>query len=235
MLEFLKNRKILVIVAHPDDEVLGIGGTINLLVKQGAFVKVVILGEGITSRAKNRNIQKDKHKLLQHKKNIEDAKDYLSYHELSVYDLPDNRFDSIPLLEIIKIIEKEKKDFNPDVIFTHHNGDLNIDHKKTFEAVYTAVRPTENEAVKTLICFETMSGTEWASPSEPKKFSPNFFIELSENEIYNKTKAMNCYKYEKRDFPHPRSSKAIINRAISWGVTIGKNYAEPFQIIRIIS
>ena len=91
---------------------------------------------------------------------------------------------------------------------------LNIDHKKTFEAVYTAVRPTENEAVKTLICFETMSGTEWASPSEPKKFSPNFFIELSENEIYNKTKAMNCYKYEKRDFPHPRSSKAIINRGI---------------------
>lgn len=235
MLEFLKNKKILVVVAHPDDEVLGIGGSISLLVKKGAYIKVVILGEGITSRALNRDINKDKNILLKHKKNINDAKKKLGYHDLSVYDLPDNRFDTVPLLDIIKIIEKEKEIFQPDIIFTHNNGDLNIDHQKTFEAVYTAVRPLENEVVKMLICFETMSGTEWTSPSEPKKFTPNLFIELSEEEVLIKTNAMNCYEFEKRGFPHPRSSKAIKNRAITWGVSIGREYAEPFQIIRIIS
>ena len=234
MLEYLKNKKIMVIVAHPDDEILGIGGTINLLSKLGAKIKVVILGEGITSRSNERNINKDKKKLLIHKNNIEDARDILGYHELSTYNLPDNRFDTFALLDIIKIIEDEKYIYNPEVIFTHHGGDLNIDHQKTFEAVLTSVRPIKKETVKALICFETMSSTEWNSTSESRNNMQNFFIELTEEELIKKIAAMESYIFEKRDFPHPRSRKSIRNRAQMWGITVGAEFAEPFQIIRIV-
>ncbi len=234
MLEYLKNKKIMVIVAHPDDEILGIGGTINLLSKLGAKIKVVILGEGITSRSNERNINKDKKKLLIHKNNIEDARDILGYHELSTYNLPDNRFDTFALLDIIKIIEDEKYIYNPEVIFTHHGGDLNIDHQKTFEAVLTSVRPIKKETVKALICFETMSSTEWNSTTDSRNFMPNFFIELTEEELIKKIAAMESYIFEKRDFPHPRSRKSIRNRAQMWGITVGAEFAEPFQIIRIV-
>jgi len=234
MLEYLKNKKIMVIVAHPDDEILGIGGTINLLSKLGAKIKVVILGEGITSRSNERNINKDKKKLLIHKNNIEDARDILGYHELSTYNIPDNRFDTFALLDIIKIIEDEKYIYNPEVIFTHHGGDLNIDHQKTFEAVLTSVRPVKKETVKALICFETMSSTEWNSTTDSRNFMPNFFIVLTEEELIKKIAAMESYIFEKRDFPHPRSRKSIRNRAQMWGITVGAEFAEPFQIIRIV-
>ena len=234
MLEYLKNKKIMVIVAHPDDEILGIGGTINLLAKLGAKIKVVILGEGITSRSNERKINKDKKKLLIHKNNIEDARDILGYHELSTYNLPDNRFDTFALLDLIKIIEHEKYIYNPEVIFTHHGGDLNIDHQKTFEAVLTSVRPVKKETVKALICFETMSSTEWKSTTDSRNFMPNFFIVLTEDELIKKIAAMESYIFEKRDFPHPRSGKSIRNRAQMWGITVGAEFAEPFQIIRIV-
>jgi len=234
MLEYLKNKKIMVVVAHPDDEILGIGGTINLLAKLGAKIKVVILGEGITSRSIERDVNKNKKKLTTHKSNIKDAKKILGYQELSTFNLPDNRFDSFALLEIIKIVEKEKNIFKPEVIFTHHGGDLNIDHQKTFEAVLTSVRPVKEETVKALICFETMSSTEWSSASYSINFTPNFYIELTEEELFKKTAAMKSYVYERRDFPHPRSEKSIRNRAQMWGITVGVEFAEPFQIIRII-
>lgn len=229
----LLNKKVMVVVAHPDDEVLGIGGTIYKLVKKyKCEIKVVILGEGITSRDRTRNVKKQKQKLLQHNKDILLAKKFLKYQILSTYDFPDNRFDTIPLLDLIKIVEIEKESFNPEIIFTHHNGDLNIDHRLTFEAVYTACRPMANENVKTLITFETMSGTEWISSNEPKKFNPNFFVELNKNELSIKINAMESYSFEKRGYPHPRSPKAIENRTEMWGISIGKNYAEAFQIVR---
>lgn len=234
MLESLKNKRIMVVVAHPDDEVLGIGGAINYLVNLGAIIKVVILGEGLTSRSNNRDVSKYKNELNFHKNDIIKAKKHLGYQELSTYNLPDNRFDTIPLLEIIKIIENEKILFDPDVIFTHHMGDLNIDHQKVFEAVLTSIRPLSEEKVKSLICFETLSGTEWISSADPRKFSPNFFISLEEDHILKKIEAMKSYRYEYRSFPHPRSKRSIKNRAQMWGISVGKKYAEPFQIIRTI-
>ena len=235
MLESLKNKRIMIVVAHPDDEILGVGGTISLLVKMGSFVKVIILGEGITSRSESRNLKKDLGKLKFHKEDIVLAQTYLGYQELSVHNLPDNRFDTIPLLKIIKLVENEKKIFKPDVIFTHQMGDLNIDHQKTFEAVLTSIRPLKEEKVSALICFETLSGTEWISSGDPRKFSPNFFIELTEEEIIQKVEAMNSYRFEKRPFPHPRSKEGIRNRAQMWGISIGKQFAEAFQIIRTIN
>lgn len=224
----------MVVVAHPDDEILGVGGTINLLVKLGASVKVLILGEGLTSRFETRNLKQYSQELKTHKKDILAAKKCLGYQKLSTFDLPDNRFDTVPLLDIIKIIEKEKQVFRPEVIFTHHMGDVNIDHQKTFDAVLTAVRPLKEESVRTLISFETLSGTEWISSGDPRKFSPNLFISLNKNELQQKVAAMSCYRFEKRSFPHPRSEESIINRAQMWGISVGKEYVESFQIIRTI-
>ena len=235
MLEYLKNKKIMVVVAHPDDEILGVGASINILQNLGAVIKVVILGEGITSRGETRDLKIFNKQLNKHKINIKEAQACLKYQELSIYNLPDNRFDTIPLLDIIKIIEKEKEEFKPDVIFTHYMGDVNIDHQKTFEAVNVAIRPLETELVKAFICFETLSGTEWIPSSDPRRFTPNFYIEMEENNLKCKIDAMNCYEFEKRKFPHPRSEEGIKTRAKMWGISIGKKFAEAFQVIRLIS
>lgn len=231
----LVNKRVLIVVAHPDDEILGIGGTIFKLVNDyNCKIKVIILGEGITSRSDSRDVEKHKDELFQHKIDIEKAKKILTYQELVTFDFPDNRFDTVPLLDIIKKIEKEKSDFNPDIVFTHHNGDLNIDHRKTFQAVYTSCRPLKDETVNTIATFETLSGTEWIASNDPRRFIPNFFITLNDFQVKIKVKAMESYTYEIMDYPHPRSSKVIRNRAEMWGNTVGEPFAEAFQIIRTI-
>ena len=236
MLEFLKNKKIMVVVAHPDDEVLGLGATFNKLINEHQVVAhVVILGEGITSRSDKRDPEKWKSELNIHKKNINSAQKIIGYHSCSAYDFPDNRFDSVPLLDIIKEIEKEKELFNPEVIFTHHGGDLNIDHQKTFDAVITACRPMSSENVNTIITFETFSGTEWKSVSDPRHFLPNFFVSISNENLNSKINAMECYEFEKRKYPHPRSPEALTIQAKSRGVSVGLPFAEAFTIIRLIS
>ena len=152
MIDLFKNKKIMLVVAHPDDELLGPGATMHKLIQTfKTNIHVVILGEGITSRSDQRDAAKWKIELEIHKQNIVSAQQAIGYHSLSIYDFPDNRFDSIPLLDIIKVIEKEKKEYMPDIIFTHHGGDLNIDHQKTFDAVMTACRPVETERVKTIL------------------------------------------------------------------------------------
>ena len=235
MLESLRNKKILLIVAHPDDEVLGPGGTIYRLIHEfDCSVRAIILGEGITSRSEFRDTEKWKSQLEIHRSNIETARKLIGYESVGIYDFPDNRFDTVALLDLIKVIEKEKNKFDPEVIFTHHGGDVNIDHQRTFEAVITAFRPIQEEKVRMIITFETMSGTEWRASSDPKHFIPNLFIEINEQALETKCKAMEAYEFEKRKYPHPRSSKALKVRAQMWGVSNGINYAEAFQIIRII-
>ena len=235
MLESFKSKKIMIVVAHPDDELLGLGATMNKLVQQYQVkTHVVILGEGITSRSNSRNTQEWEKELAIHKKNIDDAKNHIGYHGVSVYDFPDNRFDRVDLLDIIKVVEKEKAFFDPDIIFTHHGGDVNIDHQKTFEAVITAIRPMEHEKVSTLITFETPSGTEWRASTDPKHFIPNLFIEVSELNIDAKISAMECYEFEKRKYPHPRSPEALKIQAQRWGIATGKKLAEAFTIVRQI-
>lgn len=236
MLEFLKNKRILIVVAHPDDEVIGLGSTINKLVKNyNCYIKCVILGEGITSRDKTRDIEKRRKQLETHRSNIYSSKKIIGYQEIAIYDLPDNRFDSIPLLDIVKIVEDEKTLFSPDIIFTHHSGDLNIDHQKTYESVITSTRPLENERASTIITFETFSGTEWQPSIDPKIFRPNLFIEISKEELEIKKQAMECYDFEKRAYPHPRSPKALEISAQKNGIIVGCELAESFCIIRSIS
>lgn len=236
MLESLKNKNILVIVAHPDDEILGLGASLHKLINEyKCTIRTVILGEGITSRSDERDINKWDKELKKHRANINEVQGLIGFELIKTYDFPDNRFDSVDLLDIVKVIEKEKVAFSPEVIFTHHGGDLNIDHQRTFEAVITACRPMENEIVKTIITFETPSGTEWRPSSDPKHFIPNMFIEVSQKNLNTKINAMECYEFEKREYPHPRSPKALMILAQQRGIMVGKEYAEAFSIIRSIN
>lgn len=235
-LSFLNGTKILLVVAHPDDELLGLGATMHKLINScNVNIHVVILGEGITSRSNNRNTDLWQNELLAHKKNIKNAQKAIGYQSLSIYDFPDNRFDTIALLDIIKVVEKEKNSFQPDIIFTHHGGDLNIDHQRTFEAVITACRPMVQETVKTIITFETPSGTEWRSPTDPRYFLPNFFVSVSEADIAAKITGMESYEFERRTYPHPRSPEALRIQAKRWGIAVGAEFAEAFCIVRSIS
>ncbi len=236
MLEYLRNKKILIVVAHPDDEILGLGGTMNRLITDyNVETKVIILGEGITSRSDKRDLSKWSQQLETHKSNIFEAASCIGYHEVKTFDYPDNRFDSVDVLDIIKTIEIEIKEFSPQVIFTHHLGDLNIDHQITFQAVTTATRPMKDEIVKTIICFETPSGTEWIPSTDFRKFNPNMYVEISLSNLNSKIKAMESYDYEKRKFPHPRSPESLKILAQYRGINVGYELAESFSIIRNIN
>ena len=226
----------MVAVAHPDDELLGLGGSMHhLILNYNITTHVVILGEGITSRSDSRDTQRWEKELDLHQANIKKAQEQIGYHSVNAYQFPDNRFDSVSLLDIIKVLEKEKNIFMPDVIFTHHGGDLNIDHRRTFEAVITCCRPMQNEKVKQIITFETPSGTEWRASTDPKNFIPNFFIQITEENINAKIRAMESYEFEKRAYPHPRSPEALKILAQRWGIAVGVDFAEAFCIVRSIN
>ena len=230
---------ILVIIAHPDDEVLGMGGTILKHAKNGDRVTVAYLTTGITSRRSinyktNPKYEPTKKQEANMRKQINelrsDAKKvckFLKVKKTMFFDYPDNELDTIPLLKIIKTVEKLVKETKPERIYTSHFGDLNIDHRIVYESVLTAVRPTEL-TVKEILCFELLSSTEWSFSYE---FKPNYFIDIK-NELENKIKAMKLYKNEIRKFPHPRSIENIKNSAYKWGSVSGLDAAEAFQLIR---
>jgi LmbE family N-acetylglucosaminyl deacetylase len=223
-------RKVLSIVAHPDDEVLGCGGTIARLSKKGNEIYVLILGEGITSRDDIRDKQKRKSEILALRRQAEEANKLLGIKKIFFYDFPDNRFDTVPFLDIVKVIEKIKNQIKPEIIFTHYEKDLNIDHQITYKAVITAARPLEEETVKEIYSFEIPSSTEW---TYPLSFSPNMFYDISET-IDVKIKALKEYKSELKKYPYPRSLEGVELTAKNWGMKVGLNYAEAFKIVRIV-
>ena len=223
-------KKILIIAAHPDDEVLGCGGTAARLVKQGNEVYTLVLGEGITSRDASRQREKREQEIIQLKKQVHEANGVIGIKEVFTHDFPDNRFDSVPLLDIIKVIETIKNNIKPGIVFTHYEQDLNIDHRITYQAVLTAVRPTANETVKEIYSFEVLSSTEW---NFPLKFSPDVFYDITET-IDIKLAAMEKYQSELKEYPHPRSLKGIRLNAEQWGMKTGLKYAEAFKLVRLI-
>lgn len=226
------NERILIIAAHPDDEVLGCGGTIACLSKKGHDVYISVLGEGITSRFNEREeadleLVKELHERSRLVSEILGAKD------LFLYSLPDNRFDTVPLLDIVKMIEKLIEKVQPSVIYTHYGGDLNIDHQITNRAVITSTRPVKDHPVKEIYTFEVPSSTEWAFGQYQGGFNPNVFVDVSKT-LDKKIEAMKIYESELRPFPHPRSPKALNVLAQYRGSTVGLKAAEGFEIVRKI-
>lgn len=225
-------KTLLVIAAHPDDEALGCGGTIARLTSEGNNVYTLILGEGVTSRDKKRDLTKRENEIAELKKQVESVNKILGVKKVYTFDFPDNRFDTVPLLDIIKTIEEIKDSIKPDIVFTHHLGDLNIDHQVTFKAVMAACRPTIDESVKEIYSFEIPSSTEWNAPSSLTYFMPDYFVDVNKS-LEIKINALKEYKTELRDFPHPRSLKAVELNAKQWGVKMGLEAAEAFKTIRI--
>ena len=230
-----EDKRIMVVAAHPDDELLGLGATMHKLIKgQRARVHVIILGEGITSRSDTHDAEKWKDELEEHHCNIHTAGRHIGYESIHTYNFADNRFDSHDLLDIVKVVEKEKEAFRPDIIFTHNAGDLNVDHRLTFQAVMTATRPMAEEPVQTIICFETPSATEWQYARHPEQFHPNLYIAVSEADLQAKIDALAEYKFEIREYPHPRSAKALRVLAEYRAYSSGNKMAEAFEIVRLI-
>ena len=221
----MKN-KILIISAHPDDEVLGCFGTVARLINQGYEAYSLILGEGKTSRdIKNSN---DDKKILENELIL--ANDIVGIKNVFREYFPDNSFDKVALLEIVKAIENIKNEIRPDIIFTHYENDLNIDHQITYKAVITATRSLPYESVREIYSFEILSSTEW---KYPLSFSPDVFYDISDT-LNLKLKAMSCYKSELKEFPHPRSLEGIELNAKYNGMKVGLKYAEAFKCVKII-
>jgi LmbE family N-acetylglucosaminyl deacetylase len=221
---------ILVVAAHPDDEVLGCGGTMARLAREGHEVHIAILGEGITSRyakpeAADQNGVKNLHSQSRDVARLLGAKDPL------IFSLPDNRFDSVPLLEVVKIIEGVIEKVSPRVVYTQHGGDLNIDHSTTYRATMTATRPLSDCCVKELYAFEVASSSEWSFQQFAPAFQPNVFVDV-EGTLELKIQAMELYDKEVRSFPHPRSPDALRSIARRWGSVAGLRAAEAFQLVR---
>lgn len=220
----MKNKnKIFIIAAHPDDEVLGAGGTILKHIVKGDEVRVLLLSEGETSRAKA-NIAR---RQVQAKK----AAEMLGVKELFLEQLPDNQFDSLPLLKIIKLIEKHLEKIKPGIIYTHHHNDLNIDHQLTAKAVLTAARPQPNYFVKKILAFEVLSSTEWQTKDKKHLFYPTIYNDIT-NFIDRKIEILKVYKQELKKYPHPRSLQGVKALAQYRGIESGYNFAEAFQLIR---
>ena len=221
-----KNKRVLIIAAHPDDEVLGCGATVAKLVKKGYEAYTLILSQGITSR-NTQTITKEINNL---NTEIKKANSAMGVKKVFIEDFPDNRFDSVDLLDIIKAINIVKEEIQPTIIFTHYEKDLNIDHQITYKAAITATRPMQDESVKEIYSFEILSSTEW---NYPLSFSPDTFFDVKST-LKVKIKAIKKYKSELRNFPHPRSTQGIELNAKYQGMRVGKKYVEAFKSIRVI-
>lgn len=224
-------RTVLVVAAHPDDEILGVGGTAARYAAAGDRVYALILGEGQTSRGVHRE-DIDKAVVAElHQNTIESAK-AIGYQEVFFADFPDNRFDQVDLLDIVKVVERQIQDLQPQIVYTHYSGDLNIDHQYTARAVLTATRPIGAYCVEEVYAFETLSSSEWNFDySAQSTFCPNVFVDISAYYI-KKEQAIRCYVSELCQFPHPRSIEGMDVLSKTRGMAAGMERAEAFMLLR---
>jgi len=225
------NKSVLVVVAHPDDEILGCGASIAKWSALGYLVHIVIMAEGATSRSLQRDRGAKNKELSILSKSAYRAGRVLRVSSLKLLKAPDNRMDSLDLLDVVKLIEKEIDRLKPYTVVTHHGGDLNIDHRVVHEAVITACRPQPNFYVRRLLAFETVSSTEWTPPGFYSNFSPNYFEDVS-GFIELKLNALSEYKSEMKEWPHPRSLDNVKNLAKLRGSSVGVESAEAFILLR---
>jgi LmbE family N-acetylglucosaminyl deacetylase len=226
-------RIVAAVAAHPDDEVLGCGGTLARMATEGDQVHILLLADGESARQASSS-EGVPEKIGRRRQSAQAAADVLGASSVEVHALPDNRLDGIDRLEIIKLVENFLSKHNPEIVFTHFSGDLNIDHRRVHEAVVTASRPLPSGSVRELLFFEVPSATEWGSVGSAEAFRPNWFVDIS-GTMETKLRALACYQDEMREFPHPRSVQAIEALARWRGASSGLNAAEAFVLGRKIS
>lgn len=223
---------ILVVAAHPDDEVLGCGGTMARLAAEGHRLHILILGEGATSRSANRR-SAPRGAIRRLRDQAVKAARLLGAREPIFVGLPDNRFDTVALLDVTKSVEAVVERVRPEVVFTQHGGDLNVDHAVTYRAVLTATRPLPGQPVRAVYAYEVASSTEWAFQRFDPIFKPSLFFDISAT-LDRKVEALRAYEGEGRRFPHPRSPEAVRASAQRWGSVAGLRAAEAFEVVREI-
>ena len=211
-------KKILVLAAHPDDETLGCGATIHRLYREGHSIQLLTFTDGESSRGLNK---KNRNTLLDRVSNI------LGISNFSFSNFPDNAMDSVPFLKICKFIE-EKVDYFPDIIFTHHHEDLNIDHQLVSKATYTVFRP-QFGSTHQIFSYHVPSSTDYNPLSS---FKGNTYFKLTKQDLEKKMEALKVYDKEIRDFPHSRSYKNIENLISTYGCEVGSIYCEKFNLVR---
>lgn len=221
-----KIKKIMVIASHPDDEVLGCGGTLIKYSKLGYEIKIIFMTNGVSSRS---NYKKKEIKIR--KLSAIKAGKILGAKKIKFFNFKDNAMDTVSLITIVKKLEKEIKYYKPDIVYTHFYGDLNIDHEITSRAVMTACRPINKLSIEKIFLFYIPSSTEWRLDRKNKNYIPNWFEDISKNKIEKKL-ALKCYKTEMREWPHPRSIKNIENLQKVFGSEVGQKSTETFILYR---
>jgi LmbE family N-acetylglucosaminyl deacetylase len=224
-------RPVVVIAAHPDDEVLGCGGTLSLLARAGRPVHVLLVSDGVSSRTEIGATQEVADCLTLRSAAAAKANKILGCESVKLLGLPDNRLDCMDLLDIIKLVEGFIDRFRPSTVLTHHAGDVNIDHRIIHDAVIAACRPQPKFCVNELLFFEVPSSTEWRPPGSGLMFDPNWFHDISAT-LGAKLEALQAYQDELREFPHPRSLVAVEALARWRGATAGFEAAEAFILGR---
>lgn len=237
------NNTVIVIAAHPDDEVIGCGGTIACHTADGDDVHILIMAQGITSRNEYQDKEQsfgeqNSKELIELAKAAKDAGRVLGASSVELLSFPDNQMDNVLLLDVVKEIEKRIKTIQPSIVYTHHIGDVNIDHQIVNKAVVTACRPMPGQCVKTLLFFEVASSTEWQPGMCGACFVPDWFQNISVSAVDKQTclekkvEALHIYNSEMRDFPHSRSIKALTCLAKWRGASVGVDAAEAFMLGR---
>jgi LmbE family N-acetylglucosaminyl deacetylase len=221
---------VLCVAAHPDDEVIGVGGTLARHAGSGDSVSVCILSDGVTSRYDDETEEMEA-EISRRRERARAVCEALGVEDVTFYGFPDNRLDSVPLLDIVQTIEDEIRRIQPATVYTHPHGDLNVDHELVARATITATRPLTDSPVERVLAYETVSATEWAIPEPSNAFQPTSFVDIGDT-LERKLDALRAYESELRDHPHPRNVDNVRRNAMLWGAKSGMSAAEPFELLR---
>jgi LmbE family N-acetylglucosaminyl deacetylase len=216
--------RVLVFAAHPDDEVLGMGGTIASHADRGDEIRIVVVTDGSSTQYPD-----DAETRARKEQEALAAAAELGVTDYVHLDLPDMRLDTLAHVEVNEVVERHVGDFRPEVVYTPH-PDVNRDHRVLFDSVAVATRPTPDQPVSRVLTYAPTSSTEW-TPASLNWFVPNWFVGIAAT-LERKVAAFAHYETERRDYPHPRSERAIRATAAFYGASCGCEYAEPFVLVR---
>lgn len=222
-------KKVLVIAAHPDDEALGVGGTIAKLSAEGVECHLLIVTDGSSSQYRDSD---HLHEIIEAKKlETKGCADMLGFKSIRYGELPDMKLDKTPHIVINQVIEKVIDEVQPDTVFTHFWGDVNCDHQEVYKSTLVAVRPVMGQVVRELYCYRVPSSTEWTPNKADTMFMANYFVDI-EKFAEQKYKAFSCYSTELREYPHPRSVQYLREADKAVGLRVGLLSAEEFVMLR---